>query len=298
MAGRPAMRRLAAAWRALGPDQHLAALAAAGLFLSMFLPWYSKADTLVLGGSVHATRVGFSAWEAFSWVEAAVLLVSACILWMLFARGDGRGFKLPGGDGAVVMVAGGWTAFLVFYRLLDKPGLSGNQKVTATVGVEWGIFITLLIALALIYAGSRMRHAEGREPPLRGPRRGGRGGDRQPEQRRPAADPWADEDAGWIASGEEPVVRRRARPAPAAQRPGEDGPRGAREGLTPAARRARAPFAEPLPEPEDPPLAPSLRPREEAAPPAPAQPPRSRPPRPPGPAEQLSFDEDGGPGGG
>ena len=43
------------------------------------------------------------------------------------------------------MIAGGWTALLIFYRLLDKPGLQGNERVTATVGVEWGIFIALLL---------------------------------------------------------------------------------------------------------------------------------------------------------
>lgn len=307
------MRRLASAWRALGSEQHLAALAAAGLFISMFLPWYTKSDTLVVSGAAHATRTGFSAWQAFSWVEAAVLLVSAGILWMLFARGEGRSFRLPGGDGTIVMVAGGWTAFLVFYRLLDKPGLQGNQRVTATVGVEWGIFITLLIALTLVYAGSRMRHAEGREPPLRrrGPRRSdapepgeGRGGRR--------ARGWEADDSGWESPAGEPTVRRRARPAaaePRPPRPAEDEPGrprtaapGAGEAATPAARRRRPAFAEPLPEPADPPLAPAAGrtrapaapPAPEDAPPAPAPRPRTRSPYPPAPAEQLSLEEERG----
>ena len=89
-----------------------------------------------------------------------MLLVSAAVLSMLFARAEGRGFQLPGGDGVIVMIAGGWTALLIFYRLLDKPGLQGNERVTATVGVEWGIFIALLLALGLVYAGARMRALE------------------------------------------------------------------------------------------------------------------------------------------
>jgi hypothetical protein len=59
------------------------------------------------------------------------------------------------------------TALLIFYRLLDKPGLHGNDRLTATVGVEWGIFIALLLALGIVYAGARIRALERPQPPLR-----------------------------------------------------------------------------------------------------------------------------------
>jgi hypothetical protein len=158
--------RLAHAYRALTPERRLAALAALGLFVSMLLPWYSKTDTLVVHGAAKATETSLSAFQAFSFVEAAVLLVSAAVLAMLFARAEGRDFPLPGGDGVIVMIAGGWAALLIFYRLIDKPGLEGNERVTATVGVEWGIFIALLLALGLVYAGGRMRALERPAPPL------------------------------------------------------------------------------------------------------------------------------------
>jgi hypothetical protein len=161
------MTRLVQAWRELTHEQRLVAMTALGLFASMFLPWYSKTDTLVVHGAAKATDTSLSAFQAFSFVEAAVLLVSAAVLAMLFARAEGRDFQLPGGDGVIVMIAGGWTALLVFYRLLDKPGLQGNERITATVGVEWGIFIALLLALGLAYAGGRMRTLERPEPPLR-----------------------------------------------------------------------------------------------------------------------------------
>jgi hypothetical protein len=166
------MRRLPHAWRALEPEQRLAALTSLGLFASMFLPWYSKTDTLVVHGAPKATETSLSAFQAFSFVEAAVLLVSAAVLSMLLARAERRTFQLPGGDGVILMIAGGWTALLIFYRLLDKPGLQGNDRVTATVGVEWGIFIALLLALGLAYAGGRIRALERPPAPLRRPRRG------------------------------------------------------------------------------------------------------------------------------
>jgi hypothetical protein len=161
------MTRLSDAWRELQAAQRRERCASLGLFLSMLLPWYDKTDTVVVHGAAKATQTSLSAFQAFSFVEAAVLLVSAAILAMLFARAERRTFQLPGGDGLVVMIAGGWTALLIFYRLLDKPGLQGNEQVTSTVGVEWGIFIALLLALGLVVAGGRMRAEERPQPPLR-----------------------------------------------------------------------------------------------------------------------------------
>ena len=166
MQGRALIGRLTDAWRALGSDQRLAALTSLGLFVSMLLPWYSKTDTVVVRNAAHATEQSLSAFQAFSFVEAAVLLVSAGVLAMLFARAERREFHLPGGDGTIVMIAGAWAAILIFYRLLDKPGLQGNEKITSAVGVQWGIFIALLVALGLTYVGRRIRASEREQPPL------------------------------------------------------------------------------------------------------------------------------------
>ncbi len=244
------MSRLGRAWRALQPEQRLAALAALGLFASMFLPWYSKTDTFVVHGAAKATATSLSAFQAFSFVEAAVLLVSAGVLTMLFARGDGRVFQLPGGDGLIVLVAGGWSALLIFYRLLDKPGLQGNERVTATVGVEWGIFIALLLALGLAYAGARIRALERPEPPLR---RARRSGPRAPTDPEPAWDPSPpreprphppvesrsaqdqDRDTDLDATVVTPArVRAGGAPRPAAPVPASAGGRGERSPYPPA----------------------------------------------------------------
>lgn len=167
------MTRLINAWRALGREERTTALVSLGLFVSMLLPWYSKTETFVVHGAASSTEQSLSAFQAFSFVEAAVLLVSAGVLAMLFARAEGRDFQLPGGDGTIVTIAGAWAAILIFYRLLDKPGLQGNAKISATVGVKWGIFIALLVALGLVYAGRRIRAGERGAPPLSRPRGGG-----------------------------------------------------------------------------------------------------------------------------
>jgi hypothetical protein len=229
------MTRLTDAWRALAREQRLTAIAAGGLFLSMFLPWYSKTDTFVERGAAKATQTISNAFQAFSFVEAAVLLVSAAVLAMLFARAERRTFALPGGDGLIVMIAGGWTALLIFYRLLDKPGLHGNQRITATVGVEWGIFIALLVALGLLYSGARMRALERGALPPEAPRpapASGAGAQRppledaaEPEQRAGVASAGSGPQTAASAAGERSASGRpRYPPAPPRQMSFEDSP--------------------------------------------------------------------------
>jgi hypothetical protein len=157
--------RLGRAWKALTPEGRLAAFAALGLFVTMFLPWYQQnavVDDRVVSPSLTAFGV-------FSFVEAAVLLVAIAVLVLLFARAEGRSFHLPGGDGTIVMVAGGWVALLLIWRLFDKPDLSGDG--VGTVGIQWGIFFALGAAGLLAFAGSRMRAADRPEPQARASRR-------------------------------------------------------------------------------------------------------------------------------
>jgi hypothetical protein len=154
------------AWGALEGEQRLAAITALAMFATMLLPWYSKTETIVVHGAASSTEQSLSAFQAFSWVEAAVLLVAAGVLLLLFERAEQRPFHLPGGDGTIITIAGAWSAILIFYRLLDKPGLQGNAKISSTVGVQWGIFLALLAAILLSYAGTRLRAGRAAEPPL------------------------------------------------------------------------------------------------------------------------------------
>jgi hypothetical protein len=257
------MSRITRAWRALEREQRLAAVASIGLFVSMFLPWYSKTDTFIEREAAKAAQTSLNAFEAFSFVEAAVLLVSAGVLAMLFARVEGRAFQLPGGDGLIVMIAGGWSAALIFYRLLDKPTLHGTQRITATVGVEWGIFVAQLVALGLVYAGARMRASEAPEPPLtrsradRGGPAGRDAGAATPRVREGAPPREPEEELTTLA----PPARRSKRSAPVAAEPRPAGPR-------PTEPRPTAPRPT-RPRPRYPPA------------PAPA----------PAPAEQMSFED-------
>jgi hypothetical protein len=158
------VRRLRAAWRALAPEQRLVAFAALGLLVTMFLPWYSTTFTarVTVAGRVVLAHDRQSAIGAFSWVEAAVLLVAVGVLVLLFARGERRAFHLPGGDGAVITGAGVWACVLILWRFFDKPELGKG----VSVGLAWGIFIALGAAVTLVLAGNRVRAAHRPEPPL------------------------------------------------------------------------------------------------------------------------------------
>jgi hypothetical protein len=141
--------RLRAAIRALDHDQRFAAGAATALLLTMVLPWYDKA-VVTRGKPIESsTIIGLA---ALSFVEAAIFLVAAGVLWLLLARAAGGTFQLPFDDGRIVFVAGLWADALLFYRVLDHP---------ADVGIQWGLFVAFLVALGLAFTGQRM-HAVAR----------------------------------------------------------------------------------------------------------------------------------------
>jgi hypothetical protein len=166
------------ALRRLSREQQRAGIAAAALFVTLFLPWYRA--TFVIGGAVRHDNL--SAFEVFSFVEAAVLVVAAAVLYLLWARSQERAFHLPGGDGWAVTIAGFWVVFLLVWRLFDKPDVRSGP-----IGVQWGLFVAMAVGGGLAAAGQRMR------------------AERRPEPPNPAA-----EDDTW----ETPVGRRRRRERP------------------------------------------------------------------------------------
>lgn len=157
----PPAQRLRAAWGALDRDQRFAGGAAIGLLLAMFLPWYEK-NVVITGTRSFATDT-ISAFGAVSFVEAAIFLVAVGVLVLLLARAEERPFHLPGGDGTVIFGAGLWATALIFYRVFDRPDVSGEG---GTVGIQWGFFVAFVAAGALAFAGQRIRAAHRPEPPL------------------------------------------------------------------------------------------------------------------------------------
>jgi hypothetical protein len=251
------MTRIARAWGALGYEQRLASVAALALLVTMFLPWYDLQSLNRKSGAINSRSI--SAFGDVSFVEAAVFLVAAGVIALMFARAERRDFHMPGSDGAVVMGAGGWAALLIFYRVFSRPDGHGYP-----VGIEWGFFLAFVAAGALGYAGWRMRAANTPEAPLlrpRGSRRTVRDDERLGGARR------APEDDVTVVV---PSASGTERPIPAAARP-ERPPPESSPVRTPG---SRAPTGTPKPSPSP---TGKLEPK--------------RPRYPPAPSDQLSFED-------
>jgi hypothetical protein len=159
-----ALARIGRNWRALSSEQRLAAIAAVLLLLSMFLPWYQETGNALVGKSLQTIDDSKSAFGVYSFVEAAIFVVVVGVIGLLWARAERKAFHLPGGDGTVIMGAGLWVMFLIFYRQLDKPNGRKEGLIQTSIGVEWGIFIAFLLGALLAYAGYRLRAAHVPEP--------------------------------------------------------------------------------------------------------------------------------------
>jgi len=209
------MTRLAHAWRGMAPEQRLAAAAAIGLLVTMFLPWYGLQSLNPRTRAIYSHDI--SAFGDVSFVEAAIFLVAVGVGVLLFARAEGREFQLPGGDGTVVLVAGAWAAVLIFYRVFSRPAGNGYP-----VGIQWGFFLAFVAAGTLAFAGWRMRAGERPGPPLSRGRRERAGAAAPPAPVNvPATGPPRDHaptpvPSGREARGEDPTEARRPAPQPAA----------------------------------------------------------------------------------
>jgi hypothetical protein len=142
----------------LSGPQIRAGITAAALLFCMLLPWYRQSFPRKDGPGVDHDNL--NAFGAFSWVEAAVLLVSGAVLYLLYSRTQKKAFHLPGGDGWAVTIAGFWCVFLLVWRLFDRPDIEQGS-----VGVQWGLFVTMAVAGALAAAGQAMRAEHRPEPP-------------------------------------------------------------------------------------------------------------------------------------
>ena len=158
------LSRIGRNWRALTPDQRLAAIAAIALLASMLLPWYQETGVALVKGKPVSIADSKNAFQVYSFVEAAIFVVAVGVLGLLWARAERKAFHLPGGDGTVIMGAGLWVMFLIFYRQLDKPNGRHEGLIQTTIGVDWGIFIAFLLGALLAYAGYRLRAAHVPEP--------------------------------------------------------------------------------------------------------------------------------------
>jgi hypothetical protein len=108
--------------------------------------------------AVGAVLLAVSTFGPFSFVEVAEVAIAVGVLALLRARGLGKEFHLPFGDGTVIAAAGAWAAVLIVVRLFDRP-LGQN-------------LLALVCAAILFFAGAlerAKRPADDLPPPARPP---------------------------------------------------------------------------------------------------------------------------------
>jgi hypothetical protein len=223
------------AFLGLTAAQQRTAAAALVVLVSLGTPWYSTEVVFPArpGQAPSISRGTMSGIGAFSFVEAAVLLVAVAVLVLVWARASGRAFSLPTADGTVITLAAGWIGLLIVYRLFDRPEGDADGGSATLIGLSWGIFASLAAVGLLLATGldQRRRAAEERagdpvapEGPVVDPQdvvpvaapagRPGRSGEARGDRggrRAPRAEPGRPE---WPGPGPAPSA-----PAPAAREP-------------------------------------------------------------------------------
>lgn len=143
--------------RLLDDGRKLAAVASIVFIVSLFLPWYEK--SVLPQGAKSFVTTSLSAFGDFTWVEAALLLVDAAVIALLYLRSTNRRVELPGSDGTMIALAGGWMLVLLIVRVFDRPSVDGGGAA-ASVGLQWGLLIAMAAAGAVLAAGLATRAIE------------------------------------------------------------------------------------------------------------------------------------------
>lgn len=152
---RPGLRE---AWGRLDHRQRRVGAAVLLVLVTLVLPWYSEETVTQRGpGSIVRSGGGVSALAGMSFIEAALLVVLFAVLALLWGRGTGRRFALPFPDGTLVCAAAGWMGALIVYRLFSRPHGVDTAREHTLVGLNWGIFVSLLAVGVLFAAGLDLR---------------------------------------------------------------------------------------------------------------------------------------------
>ena len=148
------------ALRGFSGFERLATLATLVCALGLILPWYRIpfASDLVRSG-LHD----------FGWAHAALLITLGAAAFLVYRVGTGRRPPLPLHEGTLLAVAGGWSAVICGYLMLDRP--TGRiLTLPAEFGLAWGAFVSLGAAIVLMLTGLRIRAEEiSREAAAPGP---------------------------------------------------------------------------------------------------------------------------------
>jgi hypothetical protein len=143
-------RKLVSDLRGLSGNERIAVIGAGVIVGSLLLPWYESpiSNDLVLTG-----------FGAFSWAEAALVLIAAATTFLALQAGGGYVPPRPLREWALFVAAGSWAGLIELYRMADRPRftLAGHDE---PYDLHYAIFVALGGAVIIVMAGLRMRPRE------------------------------------------------------------------------------------------------------------------------------------------
>lgn len=129
------------------PSDWVTGIGALILFISIFLSWYSYEG------------IGGSGWDATKLTIIPLLCSLAAIAIVVLRIVDVDMSAIPVPMAFIVIGLGGLSTLIVLIRLLIKPSI-GVGPVKFTPGLSYGIFISLLAAIAVLVGGILMQREE------------------------------------------------------------------------------------------------------------------------------------------
>ena len=135
-------------FRSLPPPARLAAIGALVVLGSMLFPWY---------GVEFSSGLSHTGLDSFGLGQLALLLTVGAALYLIVRCAGEYELPRPLREGSLLAAAGGWSAVLVGYLMLDKP-----EEISGFTGIHlrYGIFVALGGSLALLLGGLRLRRDE------------------------------------------------------------------------------------------------------------------------------------------
>jgi len=133
----------------LGQGAKIAGGAGIALLISLFLPWYGVEVSF---GGISASE-NATAWEVFSFVDLVCFVAAAAAIAVAVLSMQNKAAALPVPPGQLLLGLGGFATLLVVYRLLNVPD-GGVDSDAVDIGRKFGLFVGLLAAAGVAYAGS------------------------------------------------------------------------------------------------------------------------------------------------
>ena len=131
----------------LSQGQLVAAIAAIGLFIISFLPWFGVPGVTTVGGVEVGGGGNFNLWEAENPLDIYLLIVILVALVPAVMALMGDGADAPMAAMATTLLAGVGT-LLILYQVFDTPG-DADRKIglflglIACAGVAVGGYLTM-----------------------------------------------------------------------------------------------------------------------------------------------------------